>query len=252
MTENTNIVDADALGKPCAIQAFRGAADLLDVCRRLRQIGVITGNTGTGKTTAAKAQAERHPSNTVYMRLPVVANTAQPFLVRLCRAAGLLHTIHTGKADLAEELVSFLRIRPGMLVIIDEANHMTPELVHIVREIWDEARCGFVLVGTPDMEALWASQPGKKGKGSADAFAAFRARIGQRLVMPQPNDDDVKALCQHMGLSGRREHDLIAGCLKGGIGLHSLEQLLTNARLAAGEAAVTVEHLFQADIMARG
>ncbi|KAA0683344.1 AAA family ATPase [Roseomonas genomospecies 6] len=252
MTENTNIVDADALGKPCAIRAFRDAGDLLDVCRQLRQIGVIVGTTGTGKTTTAKAHAERHPSNTVYMRLPVVANTPQPFLVRLCRAAGLPHTIHTGKADLAEELVGYLHSKPGVLVIIDEANHMTPDLVHIVREIWDEAKCGFVLVGTPDMEALWAPQPGRRAKATAEAFAAFRARIGQRLVMPQPDHDDVKSLCQHMGLSGRREHELIAGCLKGGIGLHSLEQLLTNARLAAGEAAVTVDHLFQADIMARG
>lgn len=252
MTESPYIVDASALEKPCAIQAFRGASDLLDVCRRQRQIGVVVGTTGTGKTTAAKAHAKAHPADTVYLRLPVVANTPQPFLVRLSRAAGLPHATHTGKADLSEELVSFLRSKPGKLVIIDEANHMTPDLVHIVRELWDEARCGFVLVGTPDMEALWEHRSGRRAKATGDAFAAFRARIGQRLAMPQPDDGDVKALCQHLGLSGRREHDLIAGCLKGGIGLHSLEQLLTNARLAAGEATVTVEHLFLADIMARG
>ncbi|SMH32046.1 AAA family ATPase [Azospirillum agricola] len=252
MTEPTNIVDPGALEKPCAIQAFREAGDTLALCRRLRQIGVIVGTTGTGKTTAAKAHADAHGATTVYMRLPVFAATPQPFLVRLCRAAGLPHAPHMGKAELAEELIGFLRAKPGVLVIIDEANHMTPELVHVVRELWDEARCGFVLVGTPDMEALWAERSGKRS-GAGDAFAAFRARIGQRLPMPKPDASDVTALCQHMGLSGKREHDLIARCLKGGIGLHSVEQLLSNARAVAGEGeAVAVEHLFLADTMARG
>ncbi|HYH19128.1 MAG TPA: AAA family ATPase [Azospirillum sp.] len=251
MTEKPNIIDPSALVKPCGIQAFREAEDTFTMCRRLGQIGVIVGTTGTGKTTAAKAHAEGNKASTVYMRLPIVANTPQPFLVRLCRAAGCDYAPNMGKAELSEELVICLRATPGMLVIIDEANHLTADLVHIVREIWDEARCGFVLVGTPEMEALWAERRGRRGVG--DGFAAFRARIGQRLPMPKPSAEDVKALCQHMGLSGKREHDLIARCLKGGIGLHNLEQLLTNARLAAGEGeVVTADHLFLASTMLAG
>lgn len=253
MTEAMTILDPDALEQPCAIKAFLEAGRTLATCRRQRQIGVIVGTTGTGKTTAVKAHAEAHRAKTVYMRLPVFAATAQPFLVRLCQAAGLPHASHMGKAELAEDLIDFLRGKPGMLVIIDEANHMTPELVHIVRELWDDARCGFALVGTPDMEALWAERTGRRAN-TGDAFAAFRARIGQWHAMPTPDADDVATLCQHMGLSGKREHDLIARCLKGGIGLHSVEQLLSNARAVAGEGdAVTVEHLFLAhSIMARG
>lgn len=252
MTEPLNIVDPEALEKPCAIQAFRDVGDTLALCRRLRQIGVIVGTTGTGKTTAAKAHADAHGTTTVYLRLPVFAASPQPFLVRLCRAAGVPHASHMGKAELAEELIGFLRSKSGMLVIIDEANHMTPDVVHVVRELWDEARCGFVLVGTPDMEALWAERSGKRG-GAGDPFAAFRARTGQRLSMPKPDTADVAILCQHMGLTGKREHDLIARCLKGGIGLHGVEQLLSNARAVAGEGqAVTVDHLFLASTMAQG
>lgn len=252
MTEVQTIVDPDALGKPCAIRAFQDVGHTLAMCRRLRQIGVIVGTTGAGKTTAAKAHAEAHPTTTVYMRLPVFAATLQPFLVRLSRAAGLPPTSLTGKAELAEDLIGFLRSKPGILVIIDEANHMTPDLVQGVRELWDEARCGFALVGTPDMEVLWAERSGRRA-GANDPMAAFRARIGQRLPMPKPDADDVTVLCRHMGLTGKREHDLIARCLKGGIGLHSVEQLLSNARLLAGDdQAVTVENLFDAYSMMKG
>lgn len=252
MTETVMVLDPSALEKPSPIQAFREAGDLFALCRRLGQLGTVIGTTGTGKTTAAKAHAEANPGGTVYMRLPIVANTPQPFLVRLCRAAGCTFATNMGKAELSEVLVSVLRSKPEMLVIIDEANHMTPELVHIVRELWDEARCGFVLVGTPDMEALWAQRPGQR-TSAADAFAAFRARIGQKLAMPKPGADDVTALCRHIGLAGKREQGLVAQCLKGGIGLHSLEQLLTNARLVAGDGnAVTVEHLALAATMMQG
>ncbi len=141
------------------------------------------------------------------------------------------------------------RLRDGDLVIIDEGNHLTPEVIHLLRDLHDEMRSsrrrvGVALVGTPEMTELWTKRrPGK----NSDAFAAYRARIGQMVELKGPCEADIDELCGHFGLKGRREGDVIAKLAKGWDGLHNVDQLMVNAQALAGaDIAVTSEHLFGA------
>ncbi len=225
-------------------KGYRDLHALFGTCGLMRQIGVAAGPSGCGKTTAAMAFAASTPGAT-YIRLTATANTAQPFLVKLLTGIGGWAQPNLGKAELFDEAASFLR-RYSLekpVVIIDEMNLGTPELVHVLRDLWDAARCGLVLIGTEDMENLW-SPTARRRAGRGDPFEAFRARIAQRLHLDRPGDRDVDALCAHLDLKGRRERDLIARCLKRGNGLHSLKGLLENAEQLAGAGKpVTTAHL---------
>lgn len=252
MSEVVRLPTVEPENKPehCELMAYRELHELFTVCRRMGQIGTATGPTGCGKTTAAKAFAEAGRAR--YIRLTTTANTVQPFLVKLCAAVGAYATPNLGRADLFDLAVDKLDTSFGpRLLIVDEMNHATAEIIHLIRDLWDATRCGVVLVGTPDMENLWAERSGRKA-GKGDAFAAFRARVGQRQNVRKPGPTDVEALCRHLGLKGKRERDLIAKCVEAWDGLHNLEHLLANARqLAGGDHAVTAEHLFDAASLTR-
>ncbi|MEI7606678.1 MAG: AAA family ATPase [Rhodospirillaceae bacterium] len=247
MPEVIKLPSSASLAKPgvCEIKAFRDLQDMLIFCQRIGQIGISVGPTGCGKTTTTQAFVDKN-LRTFYVRLTTVSNTVQPFLVKLCEALGTYGATNLGKADLFDQAVRKLGRHDHALIIVDEMNHGTAEVIHLLRDLWDAARCGIALVGTPEMETLWVERAGRKA-GRGDAFAAFRARIGQRLELTKPGPADVDALCQHLGLKGKRERDLISRHVRAWDGMHSLEQLLRNAQEIAGDGnAVTVEHLFDA------
>lgn len=255
MSEVVRLAASLPADKPehCELTAYRECHDLFAVCQRMGQIGLAIGPTGCGKTTAAKAFAAT-VDGASYIRLTTTANTVQPFLVKLCGALCIYAAPNLGKADLFDLIVSELArsYRGKRLVIVDEMNHGTAEIVHLIRDLWDATRCGVALVGTPDMENLWAERAGRKA-GKGDAFAAFRARIGVRLELKKPCADDVDALCRHLDLKGKRERDLIEKCVRAWDGLHNLEHLLANARQLAGAGrAITAEHLFDAASLTGG
>ncbi len=240
----------DTANKPtvCETTAYREIQDTLDLCRRLGQIGVITGPTGCGKTTACKAFAKVRHNNARYLRVTIAANSSQPFLHRLCDVIGGYPQPNAGKCELYE--LALRNLYDGDLVIIDEGNHLTSEVIQILRDLHDEARSrnsrriGIVFVGTPEMTELWNKR--RNGKGS-DAFAAFRARIGQTAELKGVGEADIDALCVHFGLKGKRERDVIAKVAKAWDGLHNVDQLMANARLLAGSvSAISSDHLFQA------
>lgn len=255
MSEVVRLSTSHPTDKPehCELTAFRECRDLFALCRNMRQLGVAVGPTGCGKTTAAKAFAAKE-SGVGYIRLTTTANTTQPFLVKLCGALRIYASPNLGKADLFDLVIGELGrpYRSTDLLIVDEMNHGTAELVHLLRDLWDNTRCGMALIGTPDMENLWAERAGRK-TGKGDAFAAFRARVGQRLELHKPIAEDVDALCRHLDLKGKRERDLIEKCVRAWDGLHNLEHVLENARQLAGDGrAITAENLFDAASLSGG
>lgn len=270
MTDIVNINDKrpaiNTVSGPCAIAAFQAAHSFFATCQRQQQIGVLTGGTGVGKTTAAKAFAEGNHS-AVYLRLTATASTQQPFLVKLCSALGCRHGVNDSKADLFDAAIDNVRERRELgrnpyrnsmsqrhrangdavlphtvLIILDEFNHATAELVHTVRDLWDTERHGLVLLGTPEMTELWAPRP-KNKKKNAKEFAAFKARIGQEDDLRPPTREDAALICEKMGLGGKEEQRQITELLKHWDALHKLDQLMINASAFAKDKPITVEHL---------
>lgn len=231
----------------CETAVYREIQDTLALCQRLGQIGVITGPTGVGKTTACRDFAKT--DGALYLRMTHAAANAQPFLHRVCEVLCGYTPANSGKYELYS-LIIRQTTRKGTLLIIDEGCRLTQELVLILHDIWDEARTyddhriGIALVGTPEMTDLWAERRARKGR---DPFAPFRARIGQSLDVKGLKDADINALCVHFGVRGKRERDVVASVARTWEGLHNVDQLMTNARLLAGTGnAIGSDHLIEA------
>ena len=230
----------------CPLTAYRELHALFATCRRTKQIGVAVGPTGSGKTTAAKAYAaaDAYSSEVAYLRINTTINAGQPFLNKLCAAVRAYPPHGSGKADFLDAIKEMIVRSYGVrLIILDEMNLGSGEILHLIRDLWDEARCGVVLLGTPEMENLWA----RRGKSKSDPFEAFRDRIGQRLDIARPDSDDVNALCRHYDLNGKRERDMVADSMRKWNGLHGFDRLMENARQLAGEGQpVAAQHLIDA------
>jgi len=89
--------------------------------------------------------------------------------------------------DARNRLLVHLRRHPETLLIVDEAQRLRPEVLNILREPYDDAGIGVVLVGTEDLEAKLM----QRGAESLLSRVAIRERL-------EPLDSD-------------QVHELLAG-----------------------------------------
>lgn len=144
---------------------FRLAHLACDMARRYRNFAVLTGYVGTGKTFSVKKYAETHPNTYVVEANPCM--TPQSLIRLLARqVAGL----EKGSiADKFEQIVGSLRDTDS-LIIIDEAETLTPHQLHTIRRIRDTANIGIVLAGTEHLSGLIRPAHGQ--------FDQIRSRVG--------------------------------------------------------------------------
>ena len=144
---------------------FRLAHLACDMARRYRNFAVLTGYVGTGKTFSVKKYAETHPNTYVVEANPCM--TPQSLIRLLARqVAGL----EKGSiADKFEQIVGSLRDTDS-LIILDEAETLTPHQLHTIRRIRDTANIGIVLAGTEHLSGLIRPAHGQ--------FDQIRSRVG--------------------------------------------------------------------------
>jgi DNA transposition AAA+ family ATPase len=136
-----------------------------DMARRYRNFAVLTGFVGTGKTFAIKHYAATHPNTTVVEANPCM--TPQSLIRHLARqVAG----VEKGSiAEKFEQIVGALKDTDS-LIVIDEAETLTPHQLHTVRRIRDTANVGVVLAGTEHLSGLIRPAHGQ--------FDQIRSRAG--------------------------------------------------------------------------
>lgn len=234
----------------CLTATARHIFALLTASQRNGLLGVVLGESGCGKSTAITEFA-RVTQNVHLCRMPETAKGVQPGLLRVARTLGAAPLLgpNSGACELHLEIVNSLSIwgRPSTLLILDEAQHMSDELLEAVRDIYDEVGVnepgfGVVLVGNPTLADRWAGQPGKRRTSS---FAQLRGRIGAQLgPLPGPLPEDLEAICAHGGIAGQRARTFLQRIAKHPGRLHTVSNLLKVAqKLAGAEVALTFEHL---------
>jgi DNA transposition AAA+ family ATPase len=87
----------------------------------------------------------------------------------------------------------------GGLLIVDEAQHLNLPAIEAIRSIYDKAEIGLVLCGN---ESVYARLSG--GSRAAN-FAQLFSRIGKRLRLTTPKEDDVTPLADAFGVTGKEE-----------------------------------------------
>jgi DNA transposition AAA+ family ATPase len=115
-----------------------------------RNIAVVVGEAGTGKSTAiSKYEAENPGAVLVIYGHP--AMTQQKLIVNLALLVGVYSK--RGGSMLIERIVDELRGR-DIVLIVDQADYLTDGALELLRCITtDMARIGLVLVGLPRLEA---------------------------------------------------------------------------------------------------
>ena len=142
----------------------------------------VHGPSGAGKTTALRFYAETHRGAT-YVAMTVAVRTPAGMLARVADAVGA-GTGHRSALAAETAIVEQLGDRNAIL-IVDEAHHLTPQLLDELRCIRDIARCGLALAGD---DSLWAVLAGSR---RCDQIVG---RVGERIALGRASDEDVLAL----------------------------------------------------------
>lgn len=151
---------------PVQTSVYQLAVTACKMARTYRNFAVLSGWVGTGKTFALRHYARTHPNTHMIEALPTI--TPQSLVKRLARdVAG-----YDGRGSIDDRLqavVETLR-NTDSLLIVDEAETLTPHPLHILRRVRDLAGIGIVLAGTEHLHGLIKPEHGQ--------FDQIRSRAG--------------------------------------------------------------------------
>ena len=187
-------------------------------------IAVVFGAAGAGKTWALKHYC-RARAGAWHVAMSPAVTTPASVLSRIARAlgagAGLVTT-----ALLEQAVVDRLSGAGSSLLVVDEAHHLTQQLLDVVRWVHDQAACGLVLCGN---EPLWGRL------ASGDRAAQIVSRVGLTYRLRRPAVADVVALAAMlMGAAPERKaRGAVLTAASGMGGLRAVRKLISQAALLA-------------------
>lgn len=237
-------------GLPDGIWPIRAAiavAGAVDICRKSGQIGMVTGPSGIGKTTAARAVVDAIDEGGVtahYVMMTRAADGLQPGLFRIARLIGANVQPNMGAADIYDAAVACIAgWSRGSVLVLDEAQFMSEALIDGLRNISDEMRGrrlsrGIVMVGTPDLAARINGRVG----GRAKHHEPLRGRL-YVADLEGLQRDDFATIAQALGWTGSEAADAIAEAGSARGGLHNVARVIETARRLPGEGqAMSLGH----------
>lgn len=135
-----------------------------DRTRKHRNMGVICGHVGVGKTRTLREHQVRRPQTLMVEANPLM--TPGSLLIELLEQLGT--TVPHGLDRKFQALVAALA-GTNYLVLVDEAENMSGQALHYLRRIRDKAGVGIVLAGTTKLHALLNAEQGQ--------FDQIRSRV---------------------------------------------------------------------------
>ncbi|WP_026608720.1 AAA family ATPase [Methylocaldum szegediense] len=212
--------------------------DLLEYACYVPTIGVIYGGAGVGKTTTLKHYAENRPNDTWVVTAAQARRTTAAILAELVDSSGTgLFGFRTD--SLFREAKAMIRRglewsnRKGLL-IVDEAQHLETPAFDALRAFYDEVGIGIVYVGN---EEVYSRIRGKKRSQLAQIYS----RVSRRLPISAPTPEDVDAILEAQGITGREERAFcqMIGTSPGG--LRSLNNVIILAKLLAKKSGSAID-----------
>jgi hypothetical protein len=154
------------------------ASDALLVCaaaHKFRFIGLLEGGPGLGKTMSLEQYARNH-SGVVFLTASVW-NSSRGAIANLLTRAVRVSATYNGLSD-AVELING-KLGSGALIIFDESQHLSKELLEGLRNISDTGRVGLVFCGTSQVSSRMAD------KRAGFGYAQIASRIGIRRTLSE-------------------------------------------------------------------
>ena len=211
-------------------------------------MSAVVGEPGIGKTARLLHLTETVPQTWMITASPARASDSA-VLEELAKATGA-YAIRRGNAAQSEAIVRVLlddwnsgygAVRRKGLLIIDEAQHLRPSQIEIIRFLHDAAECGVVLAGNPHVTNRYYQRVGSVFR-PIPKHAQILSRIAKILRIPASDPGDVRAICEAFGIEDDRVHQRLWPFAEEG-GLRRVCHLLEQARVIAGKNEITFEHV---------
>ena len=174
-------------------------ANALSYAQIAGDITAIYGGAGVGKTKTAQRYRDNSPS----VWLATMTSTVSGVNGALERIAEVMDLQVAGRASMIEARIVERLDRSNGLLIIDEAQHLSPRALEAVRGLHDATGVGVALMGNEKVYARLT------GGARSTAFAQLFSRVGKRLRLSRPTNDDVAAFTKAWGVTGADSREII-------------------------------------------
>ncbi|MEX2617281.1 MAG: AAA family ATPase [Alphaproteobacteria bacterium] len=163
--------------------------------RELRDIGLIVGAPGVGKTTTLRWYREQNPNTRYCLMNPAVASMSAA-LQLICKA--LTGYSPQRAAEIHHVMCNATEWQQGPeLLIIDEAQHLNDLTLDSLRCVNDETGLPIVFAGNHTLRNRYNNT-------KRASFAQFTSRIGPKLFLDESTYSDIAALARHHGVTDRK------------------------------------------------
>jgi DNA transposition AAA+ family ATPase len=164
---------------------FKMAQNTCAQARLYRNFAVLSAYVGTGKTFAMKHYTASHANTYLIEATPMMTvNSLVKMLARMVTG----YEVKGSLEDKFQAIISSLR-NTDSLIIIDEAETLTPKQLHTLRRLRDIANIGIVLSGTEYLRGIIEPEHGQ--------FDQIRSRVGFfPKTIESISRDDAAALTQ--------------------------------------------------------
>lgn len=169
----------------------------LEHSREHGEFVVIHGGPGVGKTITARRVASQHAGICMVTVDPTTSGLI-PALELVAEELGVSEAVGGAK-----RLSALIRRRIEMstepvVLLVDEAQHLSMAAVEALRAIHDRCGCGLVLMGNETSYSRLVGGP------RTAHYAQIRSRIGLKVRVAKPTDDDVRYVAAAWGVVDER------------------------------------------------
>lgn len=186
-------------------EGYSRMTQVLTDAQRHSLVMAVVGDAGCGKSQAIKTYAEQNRG--------VIALSCSEYWNRKEFLGELLQNLGvepggTTVADMVREAIRQLKRREGVLIVMDEADKLSDQVLHFFITIYNklEDTVGIVLCATQYLKKRIERGANNNRKGYKEIYS----RIGRKFIpMPVVNRSDIKAVCMANGLEDRREIERI-------------------------------------------
>ena len=182
-------------------EGYRRMTDVLTDAQQNSLVMAVVGDAGCGKSQAIKNYAANN-RGVIALSCSEYWNRKE-FLTELLQSLGVEAGGST-VADMVREAIRQLKRREGVLIVLDEADKLSDQVLHFFITIYNklEDMVGIVLCATQYLKKRIERGVVNNRKGYKEIYS----RIGRKFIpMPIVNGSDIKAVCRANGLEDTRE-----------------------------------------------
>lgn len=206
-----------------------------------REMGVIIGEAGTGKSRAIKEYANKNGTRVVLFE----ATTETSKRMLLVGLENKLNVCFKGSLDDKIRSIANELKRTSKVLIIDESEHLPFRALECLRRIYDFSNTALILVGTKKLKNNLTGI----GRNDYNEYGQLSSRIGAKWELKGLcyqskdglKDEDLKALCHYFDIEDKKAIDLVFNLARGNF--RKSEKLLKRAKDFADENKVELKHI---------